>query len=281
VTLTKDDKLWYDGWYAWRRLGKPKGLRPSNAPRIIPPRVWAQYRQDEAARREREAKYRRAMRLLWWQRPAFAVAWTQRTPFEVCHHIAALGHEAVWVETRWQSPRAAQWREAANQYGLKLVVWQWANEVQDAERVIELFKADAFVANVEHTKAGGWDKYAADLRLKYPRMPLGVWTNFWGVGADNESAPGYDPERLAKPWVDNEWACITEAYLVNEQGPQPTLDPVNLHNVATKVLGFEMSIPAFGIYRTGPETYAKYRAGNGGPFAGYVWYLYEYEPGGA
>lgn len=279
MNYLKPEDSWYPAWRAWRQLGKPTALRPKNAPKIIPIRAWQQMREDDRVLRAEVAEAARQWRFKFWDVPAYAVAWTQREPQKVCSDIANWGGKAVWVQSNpAQRAKAASWRRAATMEGLALVVWEWPTAVSLSIDSMRLFGADAHLSNVEHETPGGWRPYAEGLRKAFPDKPLGVWTTFWGVGADN-SHPAYSRE-LAKPWVDNDFVCVTEAYLVNEHGPQPTLNPLNLDHIARERLGFEKSIPSFGVYRTGPETYREFIAPNG-PFKGYGWYLYETMPGGA
>lgn len=212
--------------------------------------------------------------MAWWRdQVAFGVAWTRRAPEEVCAHVKSLGGDAVWVQANPdQQARAQEWREAATKHGLNLVVWEWATTVESAVKAVGAFKADAFVANVEHDP-GKWDAYCDGLRAALPTTPLAVWTNFWGAGA---AWGGYDRSHAA-PFIRNHFMCVTEAYMVNEQGVQPTLNPFNLDWTAKAQLGYPETIPSFGVYRTAPSTYEPYLTA----FPAHTWYLYETYPGGA
>lgn len=271
--VTPAEFLWREWRLGERRfagLGPKSSPRPSVLPKLIPPMWWARLAAFLLKR-----KLRREEQLLafWRGKPAFGTAWTNRTPEEVCAHVKALGGRAVWVQNiEKQRARAAEWRAAATAAGLDLVVWEWGTTVDSAIEAIQLFRPDGFVVNVEHDP-GQWDRYCDSLRVAFPNLPLAVWTNFWGAGASHD---GYDKSHSA-PFIRNRFMCVTEAYMVNEQGPQPTLNPDMLDWTAKAQLGYPETIPSYGIYRCGPEVYDRYMSA----YPGYVWYLYEYYPGGA
>lgn len=266
-------------WREWRLgEGRFKGRGPTSSPRptafpkVIPPTWWARLAAFLLKRKLADPYW--AQRA-FWRVPAFAVAWTGQDPDDVCRSIAANGGKAVWVQNDpKQRTRAGAWRRAATTHGLKLVAWEWATDVTSAQGAINAFQADGFAANVEHDP-GMWDAYCDQLRRMFPNLPLAVWTNFWGAGAaqDDQGRSVYLREHSA-PFIRNGFVCVTEAYMVNEQGPQPTLSPDHLDWTAKAQLGYPETIPSFGIYRTGPATYEPFKA----RYPGYVWYLFENYP---
>ena len=89
-----------------------------------------------------------------------------------------------------------------------------------------------------------WENIVRWFREDYPTMPAAVVTTFWGIGA---TASGYDPS-IAKPVIDADFKCLTEAYVVSN----PHSTPAELNYVATQKLGWERSQPVIGVYSNYP-----------------------------
>lgn len=209
-----------------------------------------------------------------WLKPGGWVAWgLENGQFDVRELVQGaqdLGLGWIGVDVRPANVKlAAELRVKTRDAGLGLVVWEWATGPLSLDAKIDYFEADGAAANVEHV--GSWRSYAATLRTLHPTKPLGLFTNFAGVLATPEAT--YDAA-LAKPWIENDFAWITEAYVVNEEGEQPTLSPESLDWTARFHGGVPVTFPAFGIYRCGPERYEQWAH----QFPGHSWYLLEYHP---
>lgn len=261
--------LWYEPWKRWRW-----GLivkRPVSAPTLIPKWAWLQLKEDTRVRNEQ-------MRFDLWRKPGAWMSWGfangQFTPAEVAEWAKVNGYAWIGVQDTPQNrARRDQIKNAFRNNGIKLVIWEWSKDAQTALDTVSFWLPDGFSANVEHF--GPWAEMCDRLRVKYPYMPLSVFTNFWGAGAVSRdvSPTGYDRGHAA-PFVVNDFACITESYMVNEEGPQPTLHPEELEFTARTHLGYKEVFPCFGIYRCSPAFYSALLPS----YPAHSWYLLEYHP---
>lgn len=263
---------WYIYWRAWKRAGSPYGKRPKHAPRIIPRWAWLQLKEDNRVRAENQRNS------LWQSRGAWT-AWGfsngQFNPTQVAILAKAYAWRYIGVQdTAYNRSRRDEFKAAFKEHGVKLVVWDWATDANTTLALLDYWQPDGYSANVEHF--GPWAELCDKARAKYPAMPMSVFTNFWGAGAvpTSVSPTGYS-RADAEPFVRNDFAYITEAYMVNEQGDQPTLNPLNLEYTARQHLGAKYVYPCFGIYRCDPSYYSTYRLS----FPFHSWYLLEYWPG--
>lgn len=92
-----------------------------------------------------------------------------------------------------------------------------------------------------------------------PSMPHAVVTNFTPL-TDSNGVPL--PEK-AKPLLDAEWFCITEAYL----GDNPSATPDALDQFA-KQLGWGVTQPAFGLWNAPPSAYSQWASWPGCDYLG-------------
>lgn len=270
---------WFWRWARWR-LGrsefKPYGpanpaVRPKDAPKLIPAWAWTRLKQITAVRPIQDP-------LAFWRSVGGWESWGlvngQFTPDTLCVKAKGMPKPCKWIGVQDTTVKRSQRdaiKAACARHGLKLAVWNWAVSVDHSLEIIDFWNPDAYVANVEHF--GPWDNLATRVRAKHPVLPLGVFTNFWGAGAvpKTTSATGYS-KADADPWVRNAWAYITESYMVNEQGEQPTLSPAHLDWAAKTHLGVPETFPCFGIYRVPPSYYSKYLS----LWPNHSWYLLEY-----
>lgn len=268
---------WFWQWAAWR-LGEGAykdlgpmnpGARPASAPTRIPP--WAWDRLSALL----EARAAIKPQADFWNRPGGWTAWGfSNGQFDDLDRFfaKAAGMGLKWVGIQgipYNLSIGHRLRAAADRAALDIVSWDWSTTVLAALEQINGLEADAHAANVEHV--GPWGEYARMLREARPTLPLGVFTNFAGTLALPSGA--YSRE-LAAPWNTYGYAWITEAYIVNEQGEQPTLAPTNLDWTAKTHGGAVKTYPAFGIYRCLPARYDQWLE----DFPGHSWYLLEYHP---
>lgn len=190
----------------------------------------------------------------------------QFTPQGIADKAKSMRLDWLAIQDR---PAVRSMRDALNESlskaGIATVVWQTRPVTeQGANDCISWWNPDAYIAEVE--TRDGWETFPADIRRDHPDLPLAIITNYWGAGG---TPSGYD-EAEAKRWWGNKWAIIPECYMVNEEGPQPTLSPDQLCGLSSR-LGYPSCFPCFGIYRTNWETYQPYFAG----FPNHSWYLIE------
>lgn len=215
-------------------------------------------------------------RLAFWRSTGVWTAWGIRNS-----QYADLPAFARWAKSKgftWvaieDDPAALAKRDsifaALRSEGLKVVLWQTRPiTASGAVSAITYWNPDGYIAEIEVEPEEGAAIVARRVREAFTTLPLGIATNFSGAGAKPDGT--YD-RALAKPWIDNGWACMPEAYIFNELGQQPTLAPDNLDWVAKDVLGFPETFPLLGVFRCPPSTYDPYLA----RFPHHAWYLAEY-----
>lgn len=275
---------WWWAWAKWR-LAAQSYPRPSTAPKVIPAWAWLRLAVFIAARTKTPPPLPPFDPFALWSFNGGWTAWgfdngqwcdrlgdpSQMTaadvkrPFEIAK---ARGYRWLGVQDlpRTRAMKAAL-KAAAAQYGLKLVVWEWATTTDKALEVIRFWEPDGYAANVEHL--GPWDELAPAVRGQNPRLPLAVWTNFAGAGAMPDGSYSLAGSR---PWRDNQFACITEAYACENPQALPTL----LDWTARTHLGYTFVVASIGVYNGWrPENYEFELK----PFAGvHSVYLMEYLP---
>lgn len=164
-----------------------------------------------------------------------------------------------WVavqDTAENRAHAGEIRAAMTQAGVKLATWRWSTTVAESLGCVAAFRADAHIENVEHYD---WEAgLPTALRAALPRTPLATVTNFTGTGALRDGSYSRD---AAAVWVRAGFGYITEAYMVNEHGPQPTLSPAILDWAAKTHLGVPETFPAVAIYRAPLAYYEEHLAG--------------------
>ena len=267
-------------WVNWRLGEGPfKGKGPCSKPRpsVLPlpiPLLWWVKLALFLARRKAATQPAPPDPLAFWRSTGVWESWGlgngQFTPERLCSIAKARGCQWIGVQdSAADRQKRDEIKQACQTYGLKLAIWEWATTVDDALSLIDFWKPDAYVANVEHDP-GTWDTFARVVAEKHPSLPRAVFTNFWGAGATQD---GYSVAE-GKVWWGRGFACITEAYMVNEHGTQLSLSPSNLDWTAKTHLGYPETFPCFGIYRVGPEYYDGWAKS----WPNHSWYLAEYLP---
>lgn len=279
----------YWPWAKWRLAGAPDPM-PDEARLLaaryhnltgnwgVPPWAWDRLREQIRLRNKNQAPPPATDSDFWASQggwTAWGLETNNWTPDTLFGKAAAHGFEWLGIQTTpYNLARGQKIRAAANAHGVKVVAWERCVEhLTPPDARIQTLQAHAFSANVEDVGPveGSWEPYAAGLRLRNPRLPLSVFTNFAGTLARPDGT--YDRE-LSRPWIDNNYAWITEAYVVNELGEQPTLAPPNLDWTAQHHGGVPKTYPAFGIYRCQPSRYDIWLE----DFPFHSWYLLEYHP---
>lgn len=274
---------WY-GYWRWVRwfygLGEYAGkahylpYRPSPNPETLPrwmALAWHARRRVWWAARQAAQKPPPFDPLAFWRSRGVWFAWGIEdgsiTPSRMVEIAKSLDCQWVGIQDGPQArARRAFIRTACQTSGLKLVIWQDRPTLIQANETIGFWSPDAYSANIEERR--DWMVLAEEVRDAHPTLPLGVFTNLWGAGATPE---GYSVEE-ARVWWGNGWACITESYMVNEQGPQPSLHPEILGWTARVKCQYPGSFPAFGIYRCPVSFYDEIK--KNWPY--HSWYLGEY-----
>lgn len=165
---------------------------------------------------------------------------------------------------------AAAMKQACHELGLALVVWDRYYSPDGAffkaDAAIDFWKPDAFAVNIEDR--GAWRSFASGLRSAHRALPLAVWTDFNGAGADGQGGYVIDEGRV---WWENDFVCITEAYV----NVNPTGTPEGMDWTARVKCGFAEVQTSIGIYGGWTvESYATYLRN----FPNYSVYLAEYLP---
>lgn len=264
---------WMGAFCRWLAAGKTYP-RPPQVPAKIPKLLWPAILIRVAAIKARLVK---PDYLVFWRSRGTWVAWGLNNGQFTPGQLAAYAHDRnyAWVGVQDTPALRAkvlpgELKAALDRYGIKLVVWAWATTPEAARESINYWRADAYAANVEHRNpTGTWHRYTAQLRAWFPRpFPFAVFTNFAGAGAMPD---GTYSKFEAEAFWGQDFACVTESYMVNEQGPQPNLSPERLNWTATAQCGYPATFPSWGIYRVGYQFYDKYLAA----WPHHSWYLTE------
>ncbi len=275
---------WVWAWMKWRLAGQTYP-RPAGVPAVIPKWAWHRLQYLVSLRTPAPPPPPPFDPFALWSLKGGWTAWgfqngqfcdrlkpgDQMTANDVDKAFAiaqARGYKWVGVQ---DSPRtrsmAAALKAAADRRGLKLVVWEWVTDAGTSLEVIGFWKpyVVGYAANVEHY--GLWSELASVVRSLNPNLSLAVWTNFTGAGAMQDGTYSLEASR---PWRDNQWALVTEAYVC--QNPQAT--PANLDWAARTHLGYTFVVHSIGIYAGWtPEMYEEMLE----PFGGlHSVYLIEY-----
>lgn len=270
---------WYlhEGAYKNDPIKRDPRTRPP-APTKIPLTWWAHLALFLARRKASAPPPTTTDPLAFWRRKGTWVSWGmsngQFTPEELAAWAWSKGFKWVGVEDNAPNRSKvdpARLRAALHARGIDLVIWHWATTVESAKESIDYWNPDGFTTNVEHRNGSStWHSYTAALRQFRPRpYPFAVFTNFAGAGSMPD---GTYSKGEAEAFWGQDFACITESYMVNEQGPQPSLAPENLDWTAKVQLGYPETFPAFGIYRCPVSFYDKYLSS----WPAHSWYLSEY-----
>jgi hypothetical protein len=247
---------WFGAFCRWLAAGKTYP-RPPQVPARIPKTLWPAILLRVALIRARI----KPDRLLFWRSRGAWEAWGltngQFTPSQLASWAKLHGFKWVAVlDTRElrEKVKPADLRIAFERDGIKLVIWSWATTLPDAKASLAYWEPDAYVVNVEHR--GPWYAFCQGLRAHVgASYPLAVITNFAGAGAMPDGT--YSKQEASAFWSEN-FACITECYMVNEQGAQPSLSPSGMDWTARTQLGYPETFPCFGIYRTTSKYYWPY-----------------------
>ena len=215
--------------------------------------------------------------LTFWRSRGLWEAWGLQSQFTIdrlCQ--VAQGRGCSWIavqDSAVDRPLRDQIKASCKAHGLKLVVWEWPGLSGTTLDLIRYWQPDGYAANIEERR--DWDPFAATVAGAFPNLPKAIITNLWGAGAvpTSISQTGYS-RREAEVWSLRGFACITENYMWNEQGFQPSLAPATTDWTAKTHLGYPETFPCFGIYRCSPDFYDPYKQ----PFPYHSWYLAEYLP---
>lgn len=202
----------------------------------------------------------RRERPVFWDRPGLFECWalsSGMSPASLARLAKQGGYRWVAIQDRPATRQLISDLHARlAELEIDLAVWQTRPVTIDgALDAIWQWNPDAYIAEVE--TRDGWDEFPQRIRAEHPDLPRAIVTNYWGAGATPD---GYDRSE-AQRWWGNGWACLPEAYAVNEQGPQPTLEPDKVDWLGLQ-LGFPRTFPVLGVYRCPLNHYDEWISAN-------------------